>query len=164
MNSAANKIVSHIEPITANQTINPSTTIPAKTSVAFHLWLRRKARFLIRILQTSSSLINARCGLTSRAQARGNGGIRQPATSRQTEGAIPRCLQRFVRPRFHITTNSISNDDQKLRPCHHREMLRKTPICRPANLSAKKRNPSSARLKRQAGQVWRKRPAGSCLL
>jgi len=31
-------------------------------------------------------------GLTSRAQARGTDDIRQPATSRQTEGAIPRYL------------------------------------------------------------------------
>ncbi len=63
MNSAANKTASHMEPIIANQTINPSIAIPAKTSVAFHRCLRRKVRFLIRILQTSSSLINARWGL-----------------------------------------------------------------------------------------------------
>ena len=41
----------------------------------------------------------------------------------------------------YITTNPIANDAQKFRPCHHREMLRKIPTGRPANLFAKKRNP-----------------------
>jgi len=41
-------------------------------------------------------------GLRVRAQARGADHIRQPATSRQTEGAIPRRLLRFVRPFLHL--------------------------------------------------------------
>src|ERR1035441_1279957 len=48
---------------------------------------------------------DGRCGLTSRAQARGTGDIRQPATSRQTESAIPRCLQRIVRHHFSTFRN-----------------------------------------------------------
>ena len=42
------------------------------------------------------------CRLTKKAQARGRKSREQPATSRQTEGAIPRCLQRLVRPQHHI--------------------------------------------------------------
>ena len=57
MKSAANKTDNHREPMTASQTINPSTASTAKTSAACHPLLRRKARFLTRMLHTSSSKV-----------------------------------------------------------------------------------------------------------
>lgn len=57
MKSAANKTTSHPELMTASQTINPSTASTAKTSAACHPLLRRKARFLTRMLPTSSSKV-----------------------------------------------------------------------------------------------------------
>src|SRR5260370_19254240 len=44
-----------------------------------------------------------RRSLTTRAQARGAGHTRQPATSLQTEGAITRCLQRFIRLLLYLS-------------------------------------------------------------
>jgi hypothetical protein len=57
MKSAANITTNHREPMTASQTINPSTASTPKTSVACHRLLRRKARFLTRMLPTSSSKV-----------------------------------------------------------------------------------------------------------
>src|SRR5580765_3217125 len=61
-------------------------------------------------------------GLTFRAQERGTGGIRQPATSRQAESAIPRCLQRFVRVHYHIIHKHQSSCNG-LYACSHSPLL-----------------------------------------
>src|SRR5437879_1154875 len=51
-----------------------------------------------------------RVGLRFKAQARAADDVRQPATSRQTESAIPRCPQRFVDLIFHLVINpTLSN-------------------------------------------------------
>ncbi len=57
MNNAANKRASHGEPMTASQTINPSTASTAKASAACDCPLRHKARFLTRMLHMSSSKV-----------------------------------------------------------------------------------------------------------
>jgi len=56
MNNAANKIASHGESITASQIINPSNINMARISAVCRSRFRRKARFLARMLQTSSSI------------------------------------------------------------------------------------------------------------
>src|SRR5438876_7035308 len=61
----------------------------------------QKARSKLTVANNRRNIFES---LTSRAQAHGSGDTGQPVTSRQTEGAIPRCLQRFVRQhRFHRT-------------------------------------------------------------